>query len=141
MAAMAKVISFDFDGTLTVPRFDEALGLWVNSDIPNPRMVGLLRRLAGRGFEIHIVTRRFSKFENALGPTEDCSVAEFLSAHNLSACVCEVHFCGDADPSGDKTATLKRIGAIAHYDDSEEFLAQARSAGVKGKPMRSSRRD
>jgi len=130
---MSTVVSIDFDGTLTVPRFDEAMGLWVNSDIPNEKMVRLVKRLAARRFELHIVTRRFSKFEHDLGPTEDCSVADFLAANGLTDCIADVHFCGDLDPSGNKTSTLRKIGAIVHYDDSDEFLAQAEAAGIKAK--------
>ena len=132
---MARVISFDFDGTLTRIRFDEALGLWINSAIPNLKIVRLLKRLHAKGCEVHIVTRRFSHLEDNLGPTEETNVADFLAAHGLTDCVAAVHFCGDADPAGDKTDTLRRIGSLRHWDDCQEFLDQAARAGVRGRKV------
>jgi len=132
---MKKVVSFDFDGTLTRIRFDDSLGLWINSAIANPKMIRLLKRLHAKGYEVHIVTRRFSHLEESLGPTEETNIADFLAAHGLTDCAAAVHFCGDADPSGDKTETLRRIGSLRHWDDSQEFLDQAARAGVRGRKV------
>ncbi|MCE5279176.1 MAG: hypothetical protein ABFD92_08790 [Planctomycetaceae bacterium] len=133
---MDKSVSFDFDGTLTQIVWSEALGVWINSRRPNEKMVRLLRRLAQRGYQVHIVTRRRSDSEGASSPTEECGVGEFLHTHGLGGCVTAVHFCGDHSPEGDKTAVLKKIAPLRHWDDLDQHVQEARRAGIKARKVR-----
>lgn len=132
---MEKIVSFDFDGTLTQIVWSEPLGVWINSRQPNEPMIRLLRRLAQRGYQVHIVTRRRSDSENQDSPTEECGIAEFLQAHDLAHCVAAIHFCGDQSPGGDKTDVLKKIGTQRHWDDLDQHVQEARRAGIKARKV------
>lgn len=41
-----KIISMDFDGTLTLPEWDGENEIWVDSNNPNWKNINLLKRLA-----------------------------------------------------------------------------------------------
>lgn len=131
------IVTFDFDGTLTRILWREDLREWINSDQPNEKIVRLLRRLHARGFEIHVVTRRNSEWElpGRLPSCEHTTVGAFLRAQGLAPLVSRVHFVGDESWSGDKTAVLARLAPRRHYDDMQEHIDQARSAGIRARKI------
>ena len=106
-----KVVSFDFDDTLALVDSEyQYIG-------PNSPLLSLFAEFQNRGFKVYIVTSRLEKNEEMYRERGDMTVNLFISEHGLS-------------PDGiiftnleDKVHTLKRIGAVLHFDDDEFEMA------------------
>lgn len=96
------VVTFDFDSTLTVPVWSEQDGFWKDTLHADEEVLGVLRKLADDGHEIHIVTTRYASVEPQ----------EFVDAHDLP--VEGIHFTG-GKLKGEK---LTELGSQLHFDDS-----------------------
>ena len=55
---MAKIVTLDFDDTLTLPHYDEEEELWTSSLEPNKKTISALKKFASKGYEVKIVTSR-----------------------------------------------------------------------------------
>ena len=53
---MAKIVTFDFDDTLTLPHYDEEEELWTSGLEPNKKTISALKKFASNGYEVKIVT-------------------------------------------------------------------------------------
>lgn len=108
------IVSFDFDNTLTITRFDELEERFLYKG-PNEEVVNILKSFHALGVRIFIVTSRFEKFEQSesdVGP----NIETFLSQHGLAHMVKNVIFT-NGKPKAHK---LHRIGARIHFDDDEK---------------------
>lgn len=106
-----RVVSFDFDSTLTKPHWSDSDELWVaadprEEDAPNWDNIALMRKFAEQGFEIIIVT---SRSEGQRG-----EVGEFVKKYKLP--VKEI-ICTNGR---DKGPILQQLGVEAHHDDLEQ---------------------
>ena len=55
---MAKIVTLDFDDTLTLPHYDEEEELWTSGLEPNKKTISALKKFASKGYEVKIVTSR-----------------------------------------------------------------------------------
>lgn len=129
----------DFDGTLTLPEWDEDNEIWTASDKPNWKNINLLVRLAKKGYEIHIITARNSKYEPSLSSSYGnygMGVYDFLNSYGIAKYVKDVHFAGNDNPAGDKKQKFQELKPKKHYDDAQEHLEEANELGIKGKKIK-----
>lgn len=111
------VVTFDFDDTLCYL-----------DGRPEPKMIALVHHHHSQGHECHIVTAR-NKINEANRSTGFLSVVriqDFIEEHNLP--IKEVHFTAHT-PKG---PTLRKLGAVRHYDDDFDQLESAKEHGVEG---------
>ena len=116
---MAKLVTFDFDDTLTMPRWDEEEELWMGGTEPNKKTISAMKKFASNGYEVKIVTSRHGTSEHKK------MVANFAKKHNLP--VKEIIFTNGKW----KADTLERIGSVLHYDDDTEEISRIKSKGIK----------
>ena len=116
---MAKIVTFDFDDTLTMPRWDEEEGLWMTGLEPNKKTISAMKKFASKGYEVKIVTSRHGMGNHKI------DVAMFTKKHNLP--VKEIIFTNGKY----KADTLERIGSVLHYDDDTEEISRIKSKGIK----------
>ena len=95
------MITFDFDSTITLPRWSEDDELWLEGDQPNTTVVGLIRRFASFGNSVFIATS---------ASVEASTSRQFVEKHNLPI-VRILH------TTPDKVDTLKECGGVIHFDD------------------------
>lgn len=114
-AESKKIISFDFDDTLTKPEFSEEDWMWVGKD-PNMKTISEMRKLYDEGYEIVIVTsRRDEDMEE---------VRNFAQKHNLPVS-------GIYNTNGElKGPLLKQLGVMKHFDDCPDEIATAEQYNV-----------
>lgn len=118
MGRLQKVVSFDFDDTLCM-----------GDGTPNLVMMGLVHKYAAEGYKCYVVTARNKAHESPKwikknGGTR-IRVKDFIRDNQLPIKQC--HFTNH-EPKG---PVLKKIGALKHYDDKEEYLASAREYGIE----------
>lgn len=116
---MAKIVTFDFDSTLTLPHYDEEEELWTSGLEPNKKTISALKKFASKGYEVKIVTSRHGTGKHKK------DVATFAKKHNLP--VKDIIFTNGKD----KVHTLLRIGSILHYDDDPHELSLIKSKKIK----------
>ncbi len=110
------LVTFDFDQTLTVSRWDEENEDFVHMG-PNLVMVQCLKAHLDMGNEVHIVTSRHEKFEK-VGHHDAPRVSDFLRSEGIFGQISGIHF-----TNGEwKADTIKRLGSLRHHDDDEEEL-------------------
>ena len=114
---MKKLITFDFDSTLTKTRFDASQGIFLPSMDPKEQMLDLLRVMA-LAFDVKIVSSRWA--------TDKSEIIEFVKEHNLP--ISEI-ICTDGSP---KWITLRQINSIMHFDDDEIEIDSLEEKGLKG---------
>ena len=116
---MAKLVTFDFDDTLTLPHYDEEEELWTSGLEPNKKTISALKKFASNGYEVKIVTSRHGTGNHKK------DVATFTKKHNLP--VKDIIFTNGKY----KADTLERIGSVLHYDDDTEEISRIKSKGIK----------
>jgi len=102
-----RIVSFDFESTLLLFRFDEDFGLAEAG--PNQPMLSRLRTHLAKGDTVWIVTTR--------RPSQADRVHTFLATHKLK--VAGVRFTAGVL----KVDTLLDLGVTLHHDDDPEELA------------------
>tara|TARA_B100000282_G_scaffold250154_1_gene194366 strand:+ start:509 stop:886 length:378 start_codon:yes stop_codon:yes gene_type:complete len=116
---MAKIVTFDFDDTLTLPHYDEEEELWIAGLEPNKKTISALKKFASKGYEVKIVTSRHGTGKHKK------DVATFAKKHNLP--IKDIIFTNGKY----KADTLERIGSVLHYDDDTEEISRIKSKGIK----------
>ena len=116
---MAKIVTFDFDDTLTLPHYDEEEELWTAGLEPNKKTISALKKFASKGYEVKIVTSRHGTGKHKK------DVATFAKKHNLP--IKDIIFTNGKY----KADTLERIGSVLHYDDDTEEISRIKSKGIK----------
>ncbi len=116
---MAKLVTFDFDDTLTMPRWDEEEELWMTGLEPNKKTISAMKKFASKGYEVKIVTSRHGTGNHKK------DVATFVKKHNLP--VKDIIFTNGKY----KADTLERINSVLHYDDDTEEISRIKSKGIK----------
>jgi hydroxymethylpyrimidine pyrophosphatase-like HAD family hydrolase len=116
---MAKIVTFDFDDTLTLPHYDEEEELWTSGLEPNKKTISALKKFASNGYEVKIVTSRHGTGKHKK------DVATFAKKYSLP--VKDIIFTNGKD----KVHTLLRIGSVLHYDDDPHELSLIKSKGIK----------
>ena len=116
---MAKLVTFDFDDTLTLPHYDEEEELWTAGLEPNKKTISAMKKFASKGYEVKIVTSRHGTGNHKK------DVAMFTKKHNLP--VKDIIFTNGKY----KADTLERIGSMLHYDDDTEEISRIKSKGIK----------
>ena len=107
----SNVISFDFDDTLALVDSEyQYIG-------PNGPLLSLFKQFKDKGFEVYIVTSRLERNEEMYRKRGDITINLFVAEHGLNPD--RIIFTNLKD----KVHTLRRVGAILHFDDDEFELA------------------
>ena len=99
-----KVVSFDFDDTLTL------LDSEYNYKAPNKFVVSLFKKFKEKGFKVLIVTSRMEKFES---DENRLAVKDFVDEMGLKPD--GIYF----TEGQDKAPLLKNLDVVLHFDDDE----------------------
>jgi len=106
-----KIISFDFDDTLSLVDSEyQYIG-------PNKSLLTLFREFQNRGFKVYIITSRLEKNEEVFKERGDMTIDLFIAKHGLNPD--DIIFTNLED----KIHTLRRVGAVLHFDDDEFEIA------------------
>ena len=116
---MAKLVTFDFDDTLTMPKWDEEDEFWVGGTDPNHKTISAMKKFAASGYDVKIVTSRHGTGKHKK------DVAMFVKKHNLP--VKDIVFTNGKW----KADTLERIGSLLHYDDDTWEIARIKKKKIK----------
>ena len=116
---MAKIVTFDFDDTLTLPHYDEEEELWTSGLEPNKKTISALKKFASKGYEVKIVTSRHGTGKHKK------DVATFAKKYSLP--VKDIIFTNGKW----KADTLERIGSVLHYDDDTYEISRIKNKGIK----------
>lgn len=135
-----KVITFDFDDTLSLSHFDWDLDDWIH-DGPHLPMIKRYKKYQDKGYKVYIVTSRHQEFKDKDGnwftfypkvtPSEkyftdyQMPVQKFIDEYNLRPD-------GVIFTNGKlKIDALKKLKAAVHHDDDTEEIEAAENAGIK----------
>ena len=116
---MAKLVTFDFDDTLTMPYWSDEDGYWTSGTDPNRKTISAMKKLHSKGFEIAIVTSRHSTSEHKR------TIGTFVKKHGLP--VKRFVFTNGKW----KVDMLDKLGSILHYDDDKEEIIRITAIGIK----------
>lgn len=116
---MAKLVTFDFDDTLTMPRWDEEEELWMTGLEPNKKTISAMKKFASKGYEVKIVTSRHGTSDHKR------AIATFARKYGLP--VKDIIFTNGKW----KADTLDKMGSILHYDDDKEEITRIKAKGIK----------
>jgi hypothetical protein len=117
---MRKLVTFDFDDTLTLPIKDNE-GYWVSGgSVPNEKTIATMKEIAARGHEVAIVTSRIC----TEGSKE--KIAMFVMEHELPV-ERSVVFTNKEW----KADFLEKMGSVLHFDDSKEELERIEAKGIQ----------
>jgi len=111
-----KIISFDFDSTITKPYFNEEEEIWEEKGYRD-EIVDLMRQEVSNGNKVIIVTSRLERYSQEV----------YNAVEELNLPVSGVYFTN----SEDKGPTLQRLNVSVHYDDDEVEIQSAEEHGVK----------
>jgi hypothetical protein len=109
---MSKV-SFDFDNTLTVMRFNPDEGIFCDFHGPNLVMIQCMHAYVEMGREVFVVT---SRNESVKSKTE---IMRLLTNNGLIKKVAGLRFTNGAP----KADTISSLGITRHYDDDPDEIA------------------
>lgn len=121
---MPKIISFDFDNTTTLHKWNNDTGDYIRgkegypAPFPNERIIKKMRDHAMKGDKVIIVTSRYDKWKQ--------EVIDFVKKHTLP--VQDIH-CTNMNW---KVNTLKKLGALMHYDDDPDEIKRLKQEGIIG---------
>jgi hypothetical protein len=116
---MRKLVTFDFDGTLTLPIKDNE-GYWVSGgSVPNEETIATMKEIDARGHEVAIVTSRIRT-----GGSKE-RIAMFVMEHELPA-ERDVVFTNKEW----KADFLEEMGSVLHFDDDKEELERFEAKGI-----------
>ena len=116
---MGKLVTFDFDDTLTLP-IKDAAGFWVSGgSVPNEKTIATMKEISARGHEIAIVTSRIC--------TEGSKsrINMFVMEHELPVERDTVFTNKEW-----KADVLEEMGSVLHFDDNKEELERIESKGI-----------
>ena len=117
---MRKLVTFDFDDTLTLPVKDKG-GYWVSGgSVPNEKTIATMKDIAARGHEVAIVTSRICSD----GSKE--KIAMFVMEHELPV-ERDVVFTNKEW----KADFLEEMGSVLHFDDSKDELERIEAKGIQ----------
>ena len=117
---MRKLVTFDFDDTLTLPIKDKG-GYWVSGgSVPNEKTIATMKEIAARGHEVAIVTSRIST------KTSKERIAMFVMEHELPV-ERDVVFTNKEW----KADVLDEMGSVLHFDDSKDELERIEAKGIQ----------
>ena len=121
----SKVVTFDFDDTLSLSHWGEEEDDWVH-DGPNTPFIDKLRKHKAAGDTVYVVTSRFEKHEAAaLEKPNQYAVQEFLDEHGID--VDGVYFTNGQS----KIETLLQLGSTMHHDDDPGDILDSRENGIE----------
>ena len=106
-------VSFDFDNTLTVMRFNLDEGIFCDFHGPNLVMIQCMHAHVENGNEVHVIT---SRNESTQSKTE---ILRLLTSHDLAFKVSGIHHTNGAL----KADMISAMGISRHYDDDPEEIA------------------
>ena len=108
-----KKVSFDFDNTLTIMRFNPDDGIFCDFHGPNLVMIQCMHAHAANGKEVHVIT---SRNESVASKTE---IMRLLTNNGLIRRVSGIHF-----TNGElKAELIKKLGVFRHHDDDPDEIA------------------
>ena len=117
---MRKLVTFDFDDTLTLPIKDNE-GYWVSGgSVPNEKTIATMKDIAARGHEVAIVTSRICT------DSSKERIAMFVMEHELPV-ERDVVFTNKEW----KADFLEEIGSVLHFDDSKDELERIEAKGIQ----------
>ena len=116
---MAKLVTFDFDDTLTMPYWSDEDGYWTSGSDPNKKTISAMKKFHSNGYEIAIVTSRHGKGDHKR------QVVTFIKKHGLP--VKKLVFTNGKW----KADMLDKMGSILHYDDDKAEITKIRAKGIK----------
>ena len=120
-----KIVTFDFDDTLSLSHFDKEDDDWVH-DGPHLPMINRFKRYQKAGYKVFIVTSRYKKLEEkAKNNPKQTSVAEFAADYNLNS---DGIYFTDGKL---KIDLLKSLNSLVHHDDDLEEIEAAKNSGIK----------
>jgi len=121
-----RVITFDFDDTLSLSHWGEEEDDWVN-DGPNWPMVEKLKEYINNpSIKVYVVTSRYEKDEpKSFENPDQYSVKQFLDEHGLK--VDGLYFT-NGQP---KIETLLQLGSMIHHDDDPGDIIDARANNIE----------
>ena len=135
-----KIITFDFDDTLSLSHWGEEEDDWVH-DGPHLPMIKRYKRYQEQGYKLYIVTSRYQEYLDTAGnwytflpnikpqkkyfPNFQMSVAEFVEEYNLDPV--DIIFTNGKL----KVDVLKKLQAAVHHDDDLEEIEAAKNAGIE----------
>ena len=106
-------VSFDFDNTLTVMRFNPDEGIFCDFHGPNLVMVQCMHAHIENGNEVHVIT---SRNESAQNKTD---VLRLLTNEGLAMKVSGIHFTNGQLKAG----LINSMGVQRHHGDDPEEIA------------------
>ena len=109
---MVKV-SFDFDNTLTVMRFNPDEGIFCDFHGPNLVMLQCMHAHIQNGNEVHVIT---SRTESTASKTE---IMRLLANNGLVRKIEAIHFTNVQLKAG----LIRKLGIFRHHDDDPEEIA------------------
>ena len=122
------LVTFDFDNTLTVSRWDEEEETFVHVG-PNLVMIQCLKAHLEMGNKVMVVTSRHQKHEdNPPAFNDSPRVKQFLEEQGVLQSISGIHF-----TNGDwKAPLLDALDSARHHDDDQEELSRlpARCEGI-----------
>lgn len=118
-----KIVSFDFDDTLTYAPFDPEEGDFVYQG-PHEDMIDKIRYyIKNKEVTVYVVTSRIKS--DSPDPYGDISVEEFLDKHDLK--VDGIYYTNGKL----KAETLKELGVTLHHDDDSKENYAANALGIQ----------
>ena len=120
-----RVVTFDFDDTLSLSHWGEEEDEWVH-DGPHQPFIEKIKKHKAAGDTVLVVTSRHEKYESrALENPNQRSVQEFLEQYGIS--VDGIHFT-NGQP---KIETLLKLNSSRHHDDDPEDIRDAKENGIE----------
>lgn len=121
-----RVITFDFDDTLSLSHWGEEEDDWVH-DGPHESLIGRARDfIADPATTVYIVTSRFEKYESqSLEKPYQKAVQEFLDEQGISV---DGIFFTNGQP---KIKMLLELGSTMHHDDDAGDILDARANDIE----------
>tara|TARA_Y100001963_G_C6792869_1_gene456694 strand:- start:490 stop:1041 length:552 start_codon:yes stop_codon:yes gene_type:complete len=123
-----KVVTFDFDDTLTITKPDEDWG--VVEVGPNMEMINLMKDFISSGVKVYIVTSRFPSrgIGDSLVPPElqRSTPEEYVEKYQLDIERAPIYTSGEL-----KAKTLHGLGSELHFDDDPEEIQECERHGIK----------
>ena len=121
----SRVITFDFDDTLSLSHWGEEEDDWVY-DGPNLPFIEKLKKYKAAGDTVYVVTSRYEKYEeSSLEKSDQRAVQEFLDEHGID--VDGVYFT-NGQP---KIETLLQLGSTMHHDDDPGDILDSRENDIE----------
>jgi hypothetical protein len=124
-----KVVTFDFDDTLSKSDFNDETGTWKHVGTYEPMMKRIKYFINDPDTIVYIITSRYEDREHESLENEDQrAVQEFLDEHGLN--VDGVYFTNGKP----KIKTLQDLNSSMHHDDDPEDILDAETAGIAAVP-------